>query len=210
MSIFVRNKAPLLITSIIAVLVAANYFFDVSILSDFSSELKVWAVVIAAFAFGLGAIPLLLLHVKRLSGRQEGEWYHSLVVILSFILVLGVGLIEGKGGDNFNWLYGTFLLQLRQCAMALYGFYMVATAYRAFRIRNMDSALLLGGSFIIFLRNMPMSDAIWEGFGTIGSWLFTVPIAAAMRGFAICAALGGTLTCLRVIIGKERGYTVTT
>ena len=64
--------------------------------------------------------------------------------------------------------------------------------------------LLIAGVLVI-LGNLPAAGAFWSGLPTIGSWVFTVPVAAAMRGIYISTGVGIVATGLRVLLGREVG-----
>jgi len=52
----------------------------------------------------------------------------------------------------------------------------------------------------------PVTGVLWPGFQDIGRWIMDVPNAAGIRGITIGMAIGGVVTALRVLIGRERRY----
>ena len=85
-------------------------FFTRGSIADFAGTLAQWAVVVTAFALLVGLSNLMKVHIGRIVQRSEG-WLYSVVVAGSAVVVLGFGLIGGKGpGDPyvawmFKWIY---------------------------------------------------------------------------------------------------------
>jgi len=81
-----------------------------------------------------------------------------------------------------------------------------SAAYRAFRARTLEAAILLVSGTIVMLANAPVGGSIWGGFTPLKDWIFDVPNMSTMRGITIGAALGALALGARTLMGKERGY----
>jgi hypothetical protein len=86
---------------------------------------------------------------------------------------------------------------------SLLAFYMAAAAYRAFRIRSAESALMMGAALLVMLGQIPFGIWVWDRFPEIRLWLLTVPNAAAFRGIAIGAAVAGLVMAFRMWLSIE-------
>ncbi|WP_166823824.1 hypothetical protein [Thalassoroseus pseudoceratinae] len=117
-------------------------------------------------------------------------------------------------GSPFWWIYEYLFKPLTATMFALLAFYIASAAFRAFRAKNVEAALLLGTAFIILLgrtyagvwltqwlpetspfRIENMSVFIGQVFNTAG-----------MRAIMIGIALGVVSTSLKVLLGIDRSY----
>jgi hypothetical protein len=89
---------------------------------------------------------------------------------------------------------------------ALLAFFIASAAFRAFRMRNVESGLLLGAAILVMLGLVPIGRAISPMFPQIQEWIVDVPNNAGRRAIMMGAALGAIATGLRVILGLERSH----
>ncbi len=169
-------------------------------------SVRTMALVIAAFALGVGAISLFTLHGKKIaSGHQDAPY--SLVLLCGMVFTVLAGLVFGTtSSDTYKFIFNRILTTCDSGFFSMLCFYIVSAAYRAFRARNIDAAVFLISGTLVMLGNVPVGAAIWSKFPSIGTWIMTVPNTAAMRGILLGAALGFMATSLRIIIGLERSH----
>jgi hypothetical protein len=89
---------------------------------------------------------------------------------------------------------------------ALLAFYIASAAFRAFRVRRTEAALLAGTAVIVMLGRVPVGAALWPGLPEVTDWIMNAPQLAAKRAILIGAALGAVSTGLKVILGLERNF----
>jgi hypothetical protein len=89
---------------------------------------------------------------------------------------------------------------------ALLAFFIASAAFRAFRARNAEAALLLGAAILIMLGRVPIGRAMSDVLPQISDWILSVPNNAGRRAIMMGAALGAIATSLRVILGLERSH----
>jgi hypothetical protein len=89
---------------------------------------------------------------------------------------------------------------------ALLAFFIASAAFRAFRARNVEAALLLGSAILIMLGRVPLGRAISGWLPWISDWIIDIPNNAGRRAIMMGAALGAIATSLRVILGLERSH----
>jgi hypothetical protein len=106
----------------------------------------------------------------------------------------------------YNWMFNYIYTPLGATLYPITGFYIFSAAYRAFRARNIDAALMLIAGCFVMLKNAPVGEAIWIGFATIGNWFQFTGQTPGMRTFAIVGALGLIAYGFRALLGKERGF----
>lgn len=166
-----------------------------------------WIRIVTAFALVLGTGSLVLYHVDKLRRRRAG-WVYSIVALAALVVTAVVGLAWGvkPGSPLQEVLFKNFLVPLNASMFAILAFYMASAAYRAFRARTKEAALLLIASFIVMLGMVPVGRAMWDKLPDIAEWVLSVPNMAAKRGILFGVALGAIATSLKVILGIERGW----
>jgi hypothetical protein len=103
----------------------------------------------------------------------------------------------------YQLLYEGFFIALGSAMFALLGFYMAAAAYRAFRVRSFESALMMGAAVIVMLGQIPFGLWIWDGFTDLRLWLLSTPSTAAFRAVKFGAAVAGLVMAFRMWLSIE-------
>lgn len=112
----------------------------------------------------------------------------------------------GLTGRAFKWLYDHIFDPCNSTMFALLAFFIASAAFRAFRARNVEAALLLGAAILVMLGRVPIGGLLSDSFPYIADWLVDVPNNAGRRAIMMGAALGAVATGLRVILGLERSH----
>lgn len=210
MSQVLKREVVFAITGLITVVMFADYFFFPDGWA-FAQTLQTWAVIVFNISLGLGAVTLLRGHslsvVRRRKNWQFSAW---LITIFAFTLLTGLYGYATTGQqtnqEQFNWLFVHVYTPLGATLYATTGFYIFSAAYRAFRARNVDAALMLIAGCFVILSNAPVGEVIWSGIPTIGEWFRFVGQVPGMRVFSIVGALGMIAYGFRALLGKERGF----
>ncbi len=130
--------------------------------------------VIQGILLFLGVYSVLRVHAGRFLKRQK-DWAFSLVLLCSMMAMITVGYGEyidnvRSAGVHANaeswtfWQYGKdFLfdgmLQNMDAAMfSIIAFFILSAAYRAFRIRSIESTILLASALIMILALMGLAE----------------------------------------------------
>lgn len=202
---FIKSTAFKYIPVIVFAVIIADYFFAIASLGSLAEILRQFAVVISNIALGLGVISLLRIHGKNVQRRLEGRWQYSIVTVVTFVTVFILGIINANG-DQYTWAFNHVYTTLQQTMYASTGFFIVSSAYRAFRARNIDAALLLIAGCIVVFTNAPIGEVIWSGFPVIGDWLLGPGQLPGYRVLMLIAGFGTIVYAYRVITGNERGF----
>ncbi len=115
-------------------------------------------------------------------------------------------------GSGLQWIYDNIYDPLSSTMFALLAFFIASAAYRAFRARSSEAALLLFAGFVVMLGQIPFGNWLTaflpEGWrmSDLADWIMTYPNMAAQRAIMIGVALGVVATALKIILGLERGY----
>ncbi|MEM2126687.1 MAG: hypothetical protein QXH67_00495 [Candidatus Bathyarchaeia archaeon] len=192
---------PLLFTAIMF----ADFFLAVPTITYTADTLKTWAVIISSMALGLGIVNLIRVHGNNIRRRTPGRWLYSASCLGVFFIMTAFGLYSKDYGP-YKWLFTYAYSPLGQAMYTTTAFYIFSSAYRAFRARNIDAAILLISGVIVVLTNAPVGEVIFSGIPVVGRWLLDVGQAPTVRVFMMVAALGLLVYGFRLIIAKERGY----
>jgi len=206
MSDLVKKRLPSIIMAVIGILLIVDFFFVTpASYANAMKDLQNTAIIIAAFALGIGAINLLLIHGTSVMKRKEGQWYYSLwlLIVMTVFVFIGVGL--GTNSDVYQYIFQNFFMPIDMTLYSLIGWLVVYAIYFSFRVRSSETLLLLLVAFFALMGNAPIGGAIFPILTDIKSWLAAVPNTAAIRGFNMAMALGAIVVGIRTLAGKEKG-----
>lgn len=210
-----RREVPLLITFVVGIVFVIQYFIPHYPFNEMNDWFSDWFSIVAAFAIWLGALNLMKISFQKIF-KQKEDWGYALVIILSFLLMVVIGLTAGKSyrdpGTTFDWLYVNVYIPLSATMFAILAFFVASASYRAFRARNFEATLLLLAAFFVMLGRVPLGDMV-SGFmpehwrlSDFATWIMNFPQAAGQRAIMIGIALGLVSTSLRIILGIERSH----
>lgn len=203
-----KRTLPLVITFFAGAIVIVNSFFVLPWLNTFvSTYLSRSVTVSTAWAVGLGALNLMRQHVRR-TRRGNANQVYSIVLIITFVIFLVGGLILDKHQQNplYQQWFVAVQNSLSATMFSVLAFYIATSAFRAFRVRNVDSTLLLLSAFVVMLGAVPIGEAIWSGFPDFSDWIMNIVNTSSLRAMGIGLTLGGLAQSMRTLVGVERGH----
>jgi hypothetical protein len=213
MSQVYKRELVFIVTGVVALVMMLDYFFGKNIpglsgSGGIAGQLQTWALIIQLMAIGLGAINLIQVHYRQISRKTDMAIYSIIfMVFFAFLMLLGLyKLFTGVELYPYTWIFANVYTSLGTTLYAITGFFVFSAAYRAFRARNVDAAILLIGGCFVLLANAPIGEVIWSGFPLIGNWFNNVGQIPGMRAFTVVGALGLLAYGFRALIGKERGF----
>ena len=210
---FLRRTIPLAICFLMGILMVFQYYVPSQLSRDFLELMTRWDKIIAGFAVFIGAYSLFHLHYSRIKFKTAG-WGYSAFVFIGAGIMLSFGLYNGsdgfwvgkKEGTMFDWLYIYVQVPAGATIFSILAFFMASAAYRTFRARTVESALLLVAAIIVMLGRVPLGALISEHLPTMADWIMSVPNLAAKRGILLGVSLGAIATSIKIIFGIERQY----
>ncbi len=207
MTLFLRRTFPLLLTFLFGVAAALQYYIPHPLSEAALTEISVWLRIILGFAMILGIASLCHVHYAKIRIRAAG-WGYSLVVYLSMLATVAVGLWSSgqEEGTGFGWIYTYALLALQGTMFSMLGFFVASAAFRAFRARSKEAAVLLVAALIVMFGRVPLGEYLIPAAGPMAGWILNVLNTAARRGIIIGISLGGIATSIKIIFGIERSY----
>ncbi|MEW6752600.1 MAG: hypothetical protein AB1505_16685 [Candidatus Latescibacterota bacterium] len=204
---------PLLVAFAFGALGVAIYYIPHAGAQEVEREMALWLRIVSAFAYFLGLASLMRLHWERIRRRDAG-WGFSLVVYVGFGAMLffvlyndGLGPLHSQAeGGGYRWLFRSVHVPCAATMFSILAFYVASAAYRTFRARTSEAAILLVAAVIVMLGRVPIGRAISEAIPQVSDWLMEVPNLAAKRGVLLGISLGAIATALRILFGVERSY----
>ena len=165
-----------------------------------------WTAIIAAFALFLGFFNIVNVHAYRIRLQESGAVY-SVVLLVSLFATLIIGLVGGLGSTGSQFIFDYVLQPLEATIFSLLALFIATAAFRAFRVRSMETFFFVLFAVIVLLGQVPLGIYLWSEFPVIKDWILNVPTLAGVRGILLGVALGTIATGLRVLLGTERPYT---
>ncbi len=198
-----KTTLPRAVTLGAAAMVCLTVFFGVW--PKVTAELDKWFILSGAVACCVGLVNLTRVHIRTVSRRSD-NWESSIILLVATYATLVLGISTGPVAPAYNWVFQTTVVPLSATFLALLGFYITSAAYRAFRVRSSDAAILLVSAFLVLLGRAPIGAMIWPGFESVTRWIMDIPNTAGMRAVTMCAILGAIMTALRIAAGIERSH----
>ena len=212
-----KTMLPVVLTAIFGVLIILSFFVPHPFIAEPAQLLQDWTIVIVASGYVLGAA-----NVYKINGeaaiKQQKDWAYKWVLLASMTGMMVIGFFFSGGsaflndGSPFKWAYDFLYVPMQATMFSLLAFYIASAAFRAFRIRTVDAALLAVAALIVMVGRVPIGNLMTHALPeqiqlpTMANWLLEWPQNAAKRGIAIGAGLGVMATGLRIILGIERSH----
>ncbi|OGC79267.1 MAG: hypothetical protein A2145_04625 [candidate division Zixibacteria bacterium RBG_16_40_9] len=201
-----RKEVPLIITFLAGFFFIADYFIPHTGFSNIAADVNGWAIIVLAFSYILGVGNVLRINAQRIA-KKEKDWVLKVILVLCLFFMLGIGIFGGIAeGSIFDWFFVNTYTPMQATMFALLAFFIASAAFRAFRVRTTQAALLAITAVLVMIGRVPIGETIWKSFPDFTEWIMGVPQLAGKRAILIGAALGAISTGLKVITGLERTY----
>ena len=201
-----RKEVPLVITFLAGAFFITDYFIPHTGFSRIAEIINGWTIIVIAFSYVLGVANVARVNLDYVQRRGKDTPY-KVILLICLAFMMTVGLIGGIGeGTIFDWFFINVYTPMQAMMFALLAFYIASAAFRAFRIRSTQAALLAITAVLVMIGRVPIGEAIWKDFSNFAEWIMNVPQLAGKRAILIGAALGAISTGLKVIVGLERTH----
>jgi len=213
----VRKEIPFVISVLFAIwrfcLESFDWFYNYKLSSgDLLRNASAYAMTfLTCGAALLGTLNLFRIHGNNIR-RKRPNWVFSVYLLALLTWQIIIGIATSHTGTIYLWPYNAAYLPLDATMFSLLAFYIASAAYRAFRVRNVDAAVMLATAFIVMLGNVPIGQTIWPktaflgGFEGIKNWILRVPNAAGNRALTLGIFLGLMATQSRMLLGIEKRH----
>lgn len=222
------------VTFVAGLFFGLEYFYPVrapegkNFLTDWIPVVSTMVAVIAAFTVGLGVFSLCQVHGTAVAARRPG-WHNSIAFFVAMIAMLAFGLwdhyrpLPVPPPERVPWhngvydiLFNGLFVPLQATTFSLLAFYIASAAYRAFRIRSAEAALMMVAAFVVMLGQVPVGEWLTSGIAAqspwaffrierLGAWIMQWLNMPAQRGILFGIAVGALAMSLRVWLSLERG-----
>ncbi len=201
-----RTRLPVIICGVFGVFMAAQYFITAEPVTAMYRAVLDWMQIIFVCALLVGILNVILRQLKSAARPGPDRVYAGIALFgIALMVVLGFGWGIGRG-SAFLWVFNNVQAPMQTTVFSLLAFYVASAAYRGFRARHFESALLIAAALIILLGRVPIGEMISSHVPAVVSWVLNVPAVAAKRAILIGIGLGMTATAIKVIAGLERAY----
>jgi len=210
-------------------------------LTDANSIVGGFANILTAFLLGLGIYSLLRIHLGKVF-KQGKDWQFSLLLIGSLLAMTIFGYwdwYQRKFSENAaelanpdNWgiaqrgrdlLFDGLLQQMDAAMFSIIAFFILSAAYRAFRIRSIESTILLATALIVMLSLMGAVEyTSREAIGSVtgndpnsflnnfrlkdmADWLRSAVQTPSLRAVEFGIGVGALAMGLRLWLSLEKG-----
>jgi cytochrome bd-type quinol oxidase subunit 2 len=202
----VKNPLSAVVAILVGVVVLLGYFISLPQLVNLRELLLGWAIILAGAAALVGIINLLSVHWRKLRSPKGGSFY-SLMVILSFAAVFGLGLWLGPDNATFQKVVTAIQVPVEATLMAVLAVTLAVASVRLFRRRMTAFSVIFLISALVFLvlgaGILPVEGV--PVLGSVAGFIARLPLAGA-RGILLGVALGSLTTGLRILLGADRPY----
>lgn len=189
---------------VVGLVILLDFCIQNTILQRAATDLNNWAVVIGAFALGLGAYSLIVRHGRMIMRKRE-LWPYSVVLLVTMFVFVAMGLMTGSiTSVGYSWIYTTIIQPISSTLYGMNAFFLASACYRAFKARSAQAAVLLLAAIFLMLKNAPIGMVISPILPAIGQQIWDLAGATGMRGILIGIGVGTLALGLRVIIGQEK------
>lgn len=208
---FLRRQLPLLITFVAGIVFAAQYYVPHPASEQLLTTVTKWLQIIGGFALVLGVTSLFHIHAVKIR-RKEPGWGYSFVLYAGMLGTIAVGLWHGGketldgAATVFGWIYTYMMVPLQGTMFAILAFFIASAAYRSFRARSREAALLLIAAVIVMMGRVPLGEYLIPASGDITQWILNVLNASVRRAILIGISLGAVALSFKIIFGVERAY----
>lgn len=202
-----RRQLPVTVVLLVGVFAMFIKFFNLGTWgTTAATELDIWVTTSYIFAFLYGPINLIRLHHANVK-RRRPNWVYSAILLVVLAACTVLFMVNGLNGKASRFIIDNIVNRIDGAIYALLGFYVCSAAYRSFKLKNLEAAILLIAAVILMLGQAPVGDRIIPNISSGSNWILNVPNSAGMRGIRIGASIGAFAASIRVILGLERSWT---
>ncbi|MBI3763671.1 MAG: hypothetical protein HY260_17650 [Chloroflexi bacterium] len=203
-----KRIIPTAIAVAVGIVTLLGYFIDRGEFKVPQLVLLNWATTLAAVALLVGIVNLLRVHAAKVGASNVNSFY-SLLLLLTFFGVVGVGFWLGPAGAPARWVFRYLIAPTEAAVGALLFFFLVFAGYRLLRVPRSPwwaAPVFVVVALIVLIGLAPLTIPGTEALGGIHNWIVQVPAAAGARGILLGVALGVIATGLRVLLAADRPY----
>ena len=195
-----RKHIPITLGVIVAIIVFLQYFIVHPLLEISSSTIQLWAIILSSYALLMGLAAVTIYQIKQF--MKTRYWYNALVLVFTYATLI-IGLALSPASTEYRWIMSNINLPTMMVTASYLAFFISSAAYRAFRVKNFEAAILLFTAIVVMLKNMPLGNALIPFTLPLGNWLNDFFTLGANRGFTIAFGIGIILAGIKQLMGYQ-------
>jgi hypothetical protein len=161
--------------------------------------------VVTFFALTLGAINQYAIHLPKIQEQKEGwAWSAFYLAELSIFIIIMVGI--GSQSPLAIWITNYVRTPLRLGSSALYGPFVYRAILRSVHMKSRPVTLMIFIMVIVWMGYAPIFYSNIPGLYELGDWINSTLSSGPSHGYNLIISIVTVVTCVRVIIGREKGY----
>jgi hypothetical protein len=212
MSVVIRRYIPWLIVVVLTFYMALDTLVLQPTINSYADTLRAAQTIIGTFAVLISVTLLTRIHARRIMRDPKKIESWVLLICLWVPLIWGLVMYAFYGKRPTveyalqNIVFNGIVSPGDSTIYAILAFFIASAAYRAFRARSLEAAILLIAGMICMLGNAPIGELIWPGFVPLKDWINQVWVKAESRVITISGLLATLALYVRIILGYERGW----
>ncbi len=200
-----KKEIPILIGLIAGVLWYGEFFIAGMFFENqkifFSNGMKIGGVVGVA----VGVYSVARQNYYKI--KYNNERYYSILRVSMILLMVFLGIKSGtSSGTPFSSMFMNVYVPFQATVFSLLAFYIASAAYRSFKAKSVESAVLLVASILVMLSKIPLGEQLWGQIPVIGEWIMDAPSSAGRRAIIFGSYLGSITMMIRIFFGLERSH----
>lgn len=202
---FIRREPWLYLTTIVGVASIVSFWFPFAPLPSLYTEIMRMSSVISFFMLCLGALTQYMIHIPTITQQKKG-WGMSAFFLGELTLFIVLVISTGSGQPISNWLVLYLRTPLSLGAGALQAPFVYRALLRSVNVKSISVTIMVaiiiltmaGGAPILYSNFMPLYN--------LADFISTRLVSGPSAAFSLIIALVSGGTCLRMLLGQERGY----
>ncbi len=154
-----KREGPIALTILVGVVYIISVMFAAPVLEATQKTLDDWYTIVTGFICLVGVVSLTQVHGSRIV-QKRNDWFYSGVVLFSLYGYMLLGLFGGVENALFNLLYNNVLSVILMTIFSTLTFWIGSAAYRAFRAKSLESAILLISAALVMLGKVTLGNFI--------------------------------------------------
>jgi len=201
-----RDRSAIITATAAGIFMVVQYFVSAPWMDSAYRMILSWMQIIFACALLVGIGAVMKSHLGKF-WKNPSERVYSGILLVAIVAMAVAGFIGGiDQGSVFLWLFNHLQAPMQATVFSLLAFYVTSAAFRGFRARSVESAILIGAGLIVLIGRVPIGELITPYLPATADWIVNVPALAAKRAILIGIGLGMVATALKVVAGVERTY----
>lgn len=201
-AILERKDVTLTITAFCFGLMVVPYFLKLPVLSTYGTKLNSVVSVLAACSILLALYAQMRRSLTMVRNKTKG-WPWEVYLMAAMYVTAIIGFTLGQSSTPYLWIQYALVQSCDSAIPVLITFSLLSAAARSFRMRSIQSSLLVIVGIIVLLGQAPLTSVYIGAIEPIKDYFSLTFLTAGTRVFTICLTVGAIVLGVRTLVGKE-------